>query len=192
MANGTLKVSNIETSSGSGTITLGASGETVDLSTATMTLNSSMKMTPAFFVRKNSSTNVSDSTWTVVDYDTVTLDTDSGFDTSTYRYTIPSGAAGKYYIFNTLQGGSDGTRVIIELLSQIRVNGTEKTYAHDSYYNTATAHQIDLSNHCILDLSAGDYLDVRGYNNVSSGTPNFQGNSSTLRSFFGGYKIIGA
>ena len=31
MANGTLKVSNIETSSGSGTITLGQSGETVSV-----------------------------------------------------------------------------------------------------------------------------------------------------------------
>jgi len=37
MANGTLKVSNIETSSGSGTITVGASGETVDLSNGTIT-----------------------------------------------------------------------------------------------------------------------------------------------------------
>ena len=35
MANGTLKVSNIETSSGSGTITLGQSGETIT-SSATM------------------------------------------------------------------------------------------------------------------------------------------------------------
>ena len=48
MANGTLKVSNIQTSSGSGTITLGASGETVDLSNGTITLNNSMKATPAF------------------------------------------------------------------------------------------------------------------------------------------------
>ena len=50
MANGTLKVSNIQTSSGSGTITLGQSGETVDLSNATTTLNSAMKNTPAFRV----------------------------------------------------------------------------------------------------------------------------------------------
>ena len=35
MANGTLKVSNIQTSSGSGTITLGQSGETIT-SSATM------------------------------------------------------------------------------------------------------------------------------------------------------------
>ena len=39
MANGTLKVSNIETSSGSGTITLGASGETVTIPSG-CTLNS--------------------------------------------------------------------------------------------------------------------------------------------------------
>ena len=58
MADGTLKVSNIETSSGSGTITIGQSGETIsvpsgatlDMSSGTMTLNSSMKMTPAFKV----------------------------------------------------------------------------------------------------------------------------------------------
>ena len=48
MADGTLKVGTITTSSGSGTITLGQSGETVDMSNGTMTLNSSMKMTPAF------------------------------------------------------------------------------------------------------------------------------------------------
>ena len=50
MANGTLKVSNIETSSGSGTITLGQSGETLsvpsgvtlDMSSGTMTLNLSL------------------------------------------------------------------------------------------------------------------------------------------------------
>ena len=34
MANGTLKVSNIQTSSGSGTITLGQSGETISSSAA--------------------------------------------------------------------------------------------------------------------------------------------------------------
>ena len=47
MADGTLKVGTITTSSGSGTITLGQSGET-DMANGTITLNSSMKATPAF------------------------------------------------------------------------------------------------------------------------------------------------
>ena len=42
MADGTLKVGTITTSSGSGTITLGQSGETVDMANGTITLNSSM------------------------------------------------------------------------------------------------------------------------------------------------------
>ena len=48
MADGTLKVGTITTSSGSGTITLGQSGETVDMANGTITLNSSMQNTPAF------------------------------------------------------------------------------------------------------------------------------------------------
>ena len=145
---------------------------------------------PSFFAKKNSSTNISNNTWTVVDFDTEIIDTDSAYDTSNYRFTVPSGQAGKYFIFNTIQGGGSATRTIVEILSDIRVDGTSKTYAHASYYNTATGHQLDLSNYCILDLSVGEYVDVRGYVNVSSGTPNFQGNSSTLRSFFGGYKLF--
>jgi hypothetical protein len=58
MANGTLKVSNIQTSSGSGTITLGQSGETVDFSNATTTLNSAMKNVPAFKATASSATTV--------------------------------------------------------------------------------------------------------------------------------------
>ena len=54
MANGTLKVSNIETSSGSGTITIGQSGETVDLSNGTITgrmthRNPNMAQVPAVY-----------------------------------------------------------------------------------------------------------------------------------------------
>ena len=40
MANGTLKVSNIETSSGSGTITLGQSGETISIPSGVTIANS--------------------------------------------------------------------------------------------------------------------------------------------------------
>ena len=48
MADGTLKVGTITTSSGSGTITLGQSGETVDMANGTITLNSSMKSNSCF------------------------------------------------------------------------------------------------------------------------------------------------
>jgi len=47
MTDGTLKVGTITTSSGSGTITIGQSGETIDMANGSITLNSDMKATPA-------------------------------------------------------------------------------------------------------------------------------------------------
>ena len=58
MANGTLKVSNIETSSGSGTITLGQSGETVDLSNGTITgITQGITMCDEFRLTSNKTIN---------------------------------------------------------------------------------------------------------------------------------------
>ena len=62
MANGTLKVSNIQTSSGSGTITLGQSGETVTVAsgvTQTVAVN-----TPAFLAKPAVAATISDNTLT--------------------------------------------------------------------------------------------------------------------------------
>ena len=63
MANGTLKVSNIQTSSGSGTITIGQSGETIALGTgASQTLAAN---TPAFEANLSSTTSLSHNTITL-------------------------------------------------------------------------------------------------------------------------------
>ena len=92
MANGTLKVSNIETSSGSGTITIGQSGETVTVASgATQTIANN---TPSFRAYMGAAQTISDVTNTVIAYNTENFDTDSAYDTSTYRFTVPSGKAG--------------------------------------------------------------------------------------------------
>ena len=98
MANGTLKVSNIQTSSGSGTITLGQSGETVDFSNGTITLNSSMKATPAFEAYRSSNQTPSNNTLTKVQFNTEILDTDSCYDNSTNHRFTPT-KAGKYFVY---------------------------------------------------------------------------------------------
>ena len=68
MANGTLKVENIQTSSGSGTITLGQSGETVTIPTGT-TVSGLMSNTPAFHVN-TASTSLSNATHTTIPFTT--------------------------------------------------------------------------------------------------------------------------
>jgi len=93
---GTIKTTNIETITGSGTLTLGQSGETINvpsgatlnMSNGTMTLNSSMKNTPSFAARRNSNQSISNNTETKIACDQEVFDTDSAYDNSTnYRFT---------------------------------------------------------------------------------------------------------
>ena len=183
MANGTLKVSNIETSSGSGTITLGQSGETVDLSTATMTLNNTMKATPAFEAYRSSNQTISTGTSTKIQYDTEVFDTDSAYDNSTnYRFTPQT--AGKYFIFASAQTGSTSDFDDYQIL--IYKNGS-------TYAQTRVRHHYAENINCqvIVDMNGStDYVEGFAYQ-ASGGNLDING-TSYPRTRFGGYRIIGA
>jgi len=82
---GTIKTTNIETITGSGTLTLGQSGETISVpSGATLDLSNATQTgvggtnSPAFIVYNNSTQTISNSTHTTYQFNTITLDTDSG------------------------------------------------------------------------------------------------------------------
>tara|TARA_R100001480_G_scaffold19675_2_gene29275 strand:- start:588 stop:1184 length:597 start_codon:yes stop_codon:yes gene_type:complete len=198
MANGTLKVSNIETSSGSGTITLGASGETVDLSNGTITLNSSMKATPAFSGYLSASQTISDATTTKAQINAVTVDTDSGFDTSTnYRYTIPSGKGGKYIISYGIGARSTNNDIFVAE-GFLYKNGSQfQTISINNNLASNAAHRsLSLSSgFLVMDLSAGDYLEVFAYIDCTSppsGFPRISSDTNAKLCFLSGMRIIGA
>jgi len=134
MADGTLKVGTITTSSGSGTITLGQSGETVDMANGTITLNSSMKATPAFQAYSSDGQTPSDASWTKVELDAVLFDTDSAFNTSTYRFTVPSGMGGKYFLNGSIAIDSQENSGINYSSVKFYKNGGSSELA-DSYIN---------------------------------------------------------
>ena len=54
--------------------------------------------TPSFFAYLGSVQTFSASTHTTVALNQESFDTASGFDTSTHKYTVPSGQGGKYYL----------------------------------------------------------------------------------------------
>jgi hypothetical protein len=55
--------------------------------------------TPYFSVYLSANQNISSSTWTKLQHNTVHVDSASGFDNTTnYRYTVPAGQGGKYFI----------------------------------------------------------------------------------------------
>ena len=185
MANGTLKVSNIQTSSGSGTITLGQSGETVTIAsgvTQTVAVN-----TPNFrATMSGNNSSVSDNTYTKVAFNTETFDTDSVFDTSNNRFVAP--ADGKYSFVSGVYmsaNSANGHRVFSSFYKNGSIDNKTVTGLQLGSSNTDIAATINL-NSAIFDLSQNDYVEVYAKFDVPSGTVTFD----ATHSFFQGFKII--
>ena len=184
MANGTLKVGTITTSSGSGTITIGQSGETVTVASgATQTIANN---TPSFLVKKTSSQAINDVTKTLVTWDSEEIDTDSAFASN--KFTVPTGKAGKYF-FSSVINLEDSA--LYATNTYFYKNGTE--YASSAFGNYSSSDYMSptLVSNIILDLSVGDYIEVYAQGNTSDGgTLNvFDNGGSTLFSWFQGFKL---
>ena len=116
----TLKVDTILKRTGTGTITLGQSGDTISIpSGATMDLSNATQTgvgganSPMWVATMSAQQTGGNNSMVKINYNTEVLDTDSAYDTSTYRFTVPSGKAGKYFISaltNIQSSGSNGAR----------------------------------------------------------------------------------
>jgi hypothetical protein len=195
---GTIKTTNIETITGSGTLTLGQSGETVsipsgatlDLSNATQTGVGGVN-TPAFSVYMTSGQSVTSSTYTKVQFDAELFDTDGVFDNSTnYRFTVPSGQAGKYFLSAQLNFRSTSNDVILTILGLYK-NGSlfQKNQMNAEFTSNAQFRGFNVNLVTIMNLSVGDYIEIYGY--VVGTSPLIETAGSTEKlTTFSGYKII--
>jgi len=187
MADGTLKVGTITTSSGSGTITLGQSGETVDMSNATQTGVGGVN-TPLFEAGVTTEQNTSDNTWTKINFDKEIFDTDGAYDTSNKRFTVPSNQAGKYFIYSNTTAGSNTNSDTIDVKLAIYKNGSVyKRGYQDARNNNIRYHQVSVA--AIMELVVGDYLEMFIQVDPSSGTVEVRNQNDETT--FGGYKLIG-
>jgi len=172
---GTIKTTNIETITGSGTLTLGQSGETVSIPTnttlgasgTTITVPSGCTITnngtqtgfggtntPMVSVDKTgASQTISASTATLVTLNTERVDTDNAFTSNTF--TVPSGKAGKYYLsaycrMTALNGTSDYANIRISNSANSIVYASNLQSGNTGYGFAALACSA------IRDLSVGD------------------------------------
>ena len=126
---------------------------------------------PSFFVRKYGDQSLAGDTDTKMLPDDVVYDTDSAFDTSTGRFTVPTGKGGKYFLSYGfgMQNLDDNKAVAVN----IKVNGSflesATTVLHGSYSfsNSATstgsnADDPSVATSVMLVLSAGDYVEMWG------------------------------
>ena len=184
-----LKVDTIQDTSGnniinesSDTITIGASGDTTNI-VGTLQNNGSavaVDNTPMVSAYMSASQTVSDNAHTKIQYNTEVYDTDSAYDhSSNYRFTVPSGKAGKYLISaSCYMNGNNNDEVMLEV--SIYKNGTQ-VERDERYGNYSTGQGSGGVQKIIriIDLSASDYIEIYGRLNVNSGTPSFYGASAT-------------
>ena len=190
---GTIKTTNIETITGSGTLTLGQSGETISIpSGVTITNNGTQTgfggvMTPAFFANPSSQQVITNQTDTKIIFNSEIIDTDNCYDNTTnYRFTPTT--AGNYYIFITCSmetTGAVGTANYAFI--KLKKNGTVIYQSYvDNSNNNIYAFQGVIN--AIVNMNGStDYLEAYIDSNSTSG--NMKVHAGTY-SMFGGYKII--
>ena len=198
---GTLFVDKLDPQSGT-SLELGSSGDTITIPSGATIANSGTATgfggtnLPAFsaYLSNNSDQSISDSTSTKIQFDAERFDTAGTFDTTNYKYVVPSGQAGKYLIILEAKYTCSTANTIIGSSITLKVNGSDSHstsylgagYISGSQYNIL-GNALNVS--CVLDLSVSDYLEGFAFIKVSSGTPKVQ-EGNDLATFFQGFKLV--
>ena len=193
-----LETNQVDPSTGT-TLTLGTSGDTISIPSGVTIANSGTATgfggdnTPSFSARLNADQTLSDNSYTKIVFNTEVYDTDSGYDTSTGRYTIPSGKGGKYSIsyqlllYDANANLTGGRASLYKNGSSLEEQILDMEGGGDKYFYNST-----MGTNIILDLSASDYIEVYGRGNtLDSGTFVIDGDTNAFYSFFQAYKLIG-
>tara|TARA_R110002012_G_C11348526_1_gene579257 strand:- start:74 stop:625 length:552 start_codon:yes stop_codon:yes gene_type:complete len=178
-----IEANTIDSVSGTSTLTLGSSNaSTIALGSGDVQSNF---LYPAFEATRTSDQTLSSSTYAKIQFNTETFDTAGAYDNTTnYRFTVPSGQAGKYYIYASATISSDAQTEFNFGNIVIYKNGSE-------YRNLISDHRANpvyrpyVAVHAIMVLAVTDYIEI--YGRVNSGTtPKIQG---TNANYFGAYRI---
>lgn len=176
----TLQVGSTNTS----TITLGVSGDTINVPSGVTLANSGTATgfadnTPMVSAYMSASQTPSNNTHTKIQYNTEAYDTNSAYDNSSnYRFTVPSGEAGKYLINATCyMYGNNNDEKFLEVSIYKNGSQVQRDERHGNYSTGQNSGGVQSITR-IMDLSASDYIEIYGRINLNSGTPTFYGASA--------------
>ncbi len=207
----TIQVDNIKdiggntiiSSDGSGTFTSNLPASAPNVSTATGTLPianggtgaatlaaAGLTNTPSFKAHydgdPNNAQDIPSGAFTVLALDGEVFDTDSAYNTSNYKFTIPSGKAGKYYFHAQIYWNETP---VTQPRIYIYKNGNQ--FARWGSFDTTTQptnFEYHMHTISVLDNSSvGDYYEARVYQGSGSNKHIWGGNMGT---FFEGFKLL--
>ena len=188
-----LETNTIDNISGSSTLTIG------DSNTSTITLKSGATLTnfpantPAFeaYLGGSGGQSVSDNTVTLVQANTEVYDTDSAYDTSTYRFTPQ--VAGKYLVYASIQNESGSGSNLNASYLYFKFNGGSNILeSSNDYYNNQIRADI-IQGSMIVDMNgSSDYVELYGrIDSISGSGQLFESTSQFARAtHFGAYRIL--
>lgn len=191
-----LETNTIDNISGSSTLNLGdtnATNITIDNGVTTLDFGTGIstvsnmpavfKNTPAFLVLMDADQTLTTSTFTKLELDTETYDTDNAFDTSSYKFTVPTGKAGKY-LFTYSMGTNTLNNTAVSAV-RLSKNGTavNESFAR-SYPNQNTGGYPHKT--CVLNLAAADYIELYGQHTKGSNA-----DAQSEYTFLSGHRLIG-
>ena len=179
----TLKVSTISPlgTDATNTITIGSAGDTI----AGVATN-----TPSFFVVKTSDQSASGGGEQVkVTFDTEVIDTDSAFDIDNSKFVVPTGLGGVYFVGGLLR--YEGTNGTLDQSQILFYKNGERHYQSQIQTSSNNLKNGQIYAACMLNCSAGDYLEM--YGAIDGSSTAFGGASDkNNQTYFMGYKLIGA
>ena len=146
--------------------------------------------TPAFsaLLGFNQSQTLTDNVDTKITFNTEDFDTDSAFDhSSNYRFTVPSGKAGKYFFYYWVYvyGGSDDDLRWINC--RLYKNGSANFSASENDNRTGYPRSRVVGASVVTDCAVGDYFEVYVQAYDFSGDPQAYGGQRATR--FGGFRF---
>ena len=123
--------------------------------------------TPIVYVTKAATQALSEATNTTIQFDTKSIDTDNAFDTSTYKFTVPTGKAGIYQIqVDARLDGKSNTNVDLAIAMIFKNNVLAKRN-----YWTFSGNYIRTANpatNMITNLAEGDTIHGVCYVNTNN------------------------
>jgi hypothetical protein len=140
---------------------------------------------PSFSAKLTETQTVTTATWTKVLYNSVDWDTATGYDNTTnYRYTVPAGEGGKYYVtwghsFSSLTSGQFTETFLY-------INGAEFSWGGGGQNWGGSDHNMERIGNIAVELSAADYIEAFVVQNSGSDR-----DLSQSRTFFQAFKLAG-
>jgi hypothetical protein len=146
---------------------------------------------PSFSTSISSDQNITNNSETKVAFATEQYDTGSDYDTSNYKFVVPS--AGKYFFSSLVTAHVEGT-VLSNAYVRFKINGNYKQtpffYSGGASTNVFNSIKyLPMSVTCCYNLSASDYVEVFVYLAHSAGSGTHVAFGGTTFSHFSGFKI---